>query len=109
VIFTLTKQNGKIGKGLVDYIQGLTDGKYRVIVEKYFNSRSTQQNKFYWNYLRIIEEETGQDANDIHEVAKRKFLPPRFTTINGEEYKLPATTTKLNKAEFGQYIEKVSI
>lgn len=109
MIFTLNKSDGKIGTGLVDYIKQLADGKYRVVIEKYFSNRSTQQNRFYWNYLRLIEYETGQDANDLHEVCKRKFLPPRFVEINGEEYKLPASTTKLNKAEFGQYLDKIEV
>ena len=107
MIFILQKADGKIGKGLIDYIAQLSDGKYRVVIERFVKSRSTQQNRFYWNYLRLIEEETGQDAMDIHEVAKRKFLPPRFIQIQGEEIKLPATTTKLNSQEFSEYINKI--
>jgi hypothetical protein len=107
MIFILTKQDGQIGSGLIEYIKQLSDGKYRVIVERFIKSRSTQQNKLYWSYLRLIEYETGQDANDIHEVAKRKFLPPRFVEIQGEEIKLPATTTKLDSKEFSEYLEKI--
>lgn len=107
MIFILTKADGKIGTGLVDYIKQLNDGKYRVIIEKFIKSRSTQQNRLYWAYLRLIEYETGQDSNDIHEVAKRKFLPPRFVEIQGEKIKLPATTTKLNSQEFSEYLNKI--
>jgi hypothetical protein len=107
MIFILTNDNGKIGKGLIDYIKQLSDGKYRVIIERFVKSRTIQQNKLYWSFLRLIEYETGQDAMDIHEVAKRKFLPPRFVEIQGEEVKLPSTTTKLNSQEFSEYISKI--
>lgn len=109
MIFLLTKTDGKIGSGLIDYIKQLQDGKYRVSVEKYVKSRSSNQNRLYWAYLRLIELETGQDSEDIHEVAKRKFLPPRFVDVQGEEIKLPATTTRLNSQEFSEYITKIEI
>jgi hypothetical protein len=108
MIFTLTKTDGKIGAGLVDYIKQLPDGKYRVEIDKFRISRSNQQNKLYWAYLRLCEEETGNEANDLHEYFKRKFLPPQFKEIMGETIKLPATTTKLNKTEFGTYLDKIS-
>jgi hypothetical protein len=107
MIFILTKADGKIGKGLIDYIAQLSDGKYRVIVERFVKSRSTQQNRLYWSYLRLIEYETGQDSNDLHEYLKRKLLPPRFVEVLGEEIKLPATTTKLDSKDFGEYLDKI--
>lgn len=71
-------------------------------------TRSNQQNRYYWLFLGIIERETGQNADDIHEWAKRKFLPPRFATINGDEIKIPASTTDLNKNDFTEYLDKIA-
>jgi hypothetical protein len=71
-------------------------------------SRSGQQNRYYWLYLGVIERETGQLADDIHEWAKRKFLPPRFITVNGEEIRIPASTTDLNKNDFTEYLDKIA-
>lgn len=74
--------------------------------------RTNAQNRFYWVYLRIIENETGNSSNDLHEYFKRVLLPPRFITIKNKErkdleVKIPASTTKLNKIDMGEYMEKI--
>ena len=69
--------------------------------------RSLSQNRFYWLYLEIIANETGNTADEIHEWAKRVFLPPRFINVRGKEVKIPASTTDLSKAEFGEYMDKI--
>ncbi len=89
-------------------IQKLSVGKYTVTLSDTKPRRSTNQNNYYWLYLGIIEEETGNLASDIHEYAKRKFLPPRFITVKGETIKVPGSTTKLTKTEFGEYLDKIS-
>ena len=78
------------------------------IIVRELPKRSTQQNSFYWFFLGLIEESTGQDANERHEIFKRLFLPPRFVKYKGKEIKLPSSTTGLNKADFGDYLDKIS-
>lgn len=87
-----------------DYLKRF-NGFYEISVRK--PKRSTKQNSFYWKYLTIIEEETGNNAMDLHEIAKRMFLKPIFKTVMGKEYKLPASTTKLSKTEFSDYMDKI--
>lgn len=70
--------------------------------------RSLEQNSFYWLYLGVIERETGNNATDLHELFKRKFLPPIPKKILGTEFKIPASTSNLNKIEFGEYLDKIS-
>jgi len=69
--------------------------------------RTISQNNFYFFYLGIIEQETGQDSNDLHEYFKRAHLPPKFITVMGKEIKIPRSTTELSKLEFGEYLEKI--
>lgn len=71
------------------------------------SKRTTKQNNYYWAYLGIIEDDTGELADDLHEFFKRKLLPPVFKTILGTEVKLPASTTKLDPLEFTEYISKI--
>src|SRR4051794_32304271 len=66
-----------------------------VTIELEKHERSNSQNSYYWVYLGVIERETGQNADEVHEWAKRKFLPPRFIKVNGEEMKIPGSTTDL--------------
>ena len=85
-------------------------GKY-VKIEKPKSVRSIQQNRFYWLYLHLIQEETGNLADDLHEYFKRKLLPPKFIKIKVkgklQEIKIPASTTELSKLEFGEYLDRI--
>ena len=90
-------------------LEGFNDGDKLVLTitpEK--QHRSLSQNAYYFLYLNVISEETGDDVNSLHEWAKRKFLPPQFITVNKEEIKIPASTTKLSKPDFSEYIERIS-
>lgn len=109
MLFTLLKSEGKISNGLIDYLKQLPDGKYRVEVDKYRKARSTNQNKLYWAYLRLLSDETGNDENNLHSYFKRKHLPPRFVEVLGKEIKLPATTTTLSTSEFTEYIMRIEM
>jgi hypothetical protein len=104
-------KNGRLVLGpviRVRFVEWLTanDGKTVVIAEEK-RTRSRSQNAYYWVYLGIIAAETGDNADDLHEFFKRKLLPPRFVTVQGQEVKLPASTTDLNKADFGNYLDKI--
>ena len=83
----------------------------RVTISLPKNTRSGQQNRFYWLYLQIIERETGNTAYAMHETYKRIFLPPQFLTIKIKgketEIKIPASTTKLSKIDMGDYMERI--
>ena len=83
------------------------DGHTVVITEEK-PERSNQQNRYYWVYLGVIERETGELADDLHQFFKRKLLPPVFKTIRGESIKLPASTSDLGKVEFTDYLDKIA-
>lgn len=80
--------------------------KYRL--EAIISTRSNLQNNLYWVFLHKIERETGNNADDLHEWAKRKFLKPRFIKIKGQEMKIAGSTTELNKQDFADYLDKIS-
>lgn len=111
-MFNAISKNGELDFGsdsnLARFKQWLKDreGK-RIRIGEITSTRTILQNRFYWCYLGIIERETGQDAQDIHEIAKRKFLPPRFVNVMGKEFKLPSTTTKLSKTEMSDFMDKI--
>lgn len=107
--FLGTIKNGKIewnneyGFGLL--LQDFPGREVRLeLLEK---TRTMSQNNYYWLYLGMIENETGNLADDLHEWCKRKFLPAKFIKINGEDFKVPSSTTDLKKQEFGDYLDKI--
>lgn len=111
-VFRATAKNGKLDFGseanvarLKEHVRINEGAKYRL--EKVETKRSLTQNRFYWVYLQLIEKETGNDANDLHEYFKRTKLPPKFIKVMGKEIKVPKSTTELDKLEFGEYLEKI--
>lgn len=83
-------------------------GSWIVTVEKEKVKRTLDQNAFYWMYLEVIEKETGNLASDLHELFKRKFLEPIQKKIMNVEFKLPASTSDLSKADFSDYMDKIA-
>src|SRR5947209_12274567 len=79
----------------------------RLVIEEEKHVRTHSQNAYYWVYLGVIARETGDNADDLHEFFKRKLLPPVLKTIQGEEIKLPRSTTELSKTDFGEYLDRI--
>lgn len=69
--------------------------------------RTNQQLRFYWFYLEIIEQETGNLAADLHEYFKRALLPPKWLKVMSKELKVPGSTRGLSKAEMSEYMDKI--
>jgi hypothetical protein len=88
------------------YLNSL-NGEVEVVVRKHNKKRSHNQNNLYWAYLNIIEQETGDSANDLHEYFKRTHLTPKFITACKHTIKIPRSTTELSAGEFGEYMEKI--
>jgi len=71
--------------------------------------RNIKMNALYWVYLTVLEVETGNDKNNLHEYFKQKFLQRNLITVFEEEIQSETSTTKLTKKEFVQYLEKIQI
>lgn len=81
-------------------------GKWvRIELEKIVRTRS--QHNYYWVYLGVLSRETGHSEQELHDWAKKKFLPQRFVTVMGEEVLLEPSTKQLSKAEFGEYLDRI--
>lgn len=96
---------------VIEYLKQLPPNRYTIEIEKTKSKRSIPQNKLYWSYLRLIQDETGNDIMDLHNYVKEYLLPPKYVTVFLKEVKLPPSTSKLTKMEFSEMIyqlEKVS-
>lgn len=83
-------------------------GEYLVTIEKARGKRSLNQNAYLFGVVyKTVAEHTGNTVDELHEVFKRMFLHPKFIMYNGKEVKLPSSTTDLNKAEFGVYVDRI--
>jgi len=115
-VFIFTAHDGKLDIGtdgnrarLNDYLKTHEGKKMKLQVID--SKRSLSINARYWAYLNDCEEETGNLATDLHEIAKRKFLKPKFIKVKVEgkmeEMKVPRSTTELTGGEFSEYLMKL--
>lgn len=82
----------------------------QVRIELPVTKRTNNQNSYYWTYLQVIERETGNNANDLHDFFKAKLLPKKTITIKGKkevQLEVPMSTTELDKIQFGEYLDKI--
>lgn len=56
--------------------------------------------------LKLISEHTGYDANELHELFKRRFCQPVIREVLGEEIEV-WTTAEDDSAEFFEFVENV--
>lgn len=72
-----------------------------------FNQRSNNQNRYCWGVVvKIISDETGNDANDVYEFLKLKFNQ-KSVTIKGQEHVIGGSLAALSKPEFEIAMERV--
>lgn len=70
--------------------------------------RTIAQNNYYWVYLALIQDETGNDSEDLHEYFKTKFLQKKIAQVFGKPVQKYASTTNLSRLDFGEYIDKIA-
>lgn len=111
--FWATVKNGKLEfKDQISFIKHIASQKdgsdVWVTIGSKRKERSLNQNAWYWGVvLAVIAEETGHTAEELHEIFKRMFLPPRVVTYKEKELKIASSTANLNTLEFSQYIERI--
>ncbi len=93
----------------LDFLEKYDKKKVIVQIEDDKPKRTLNQNALMWLYLDHIEKETGNLATDLHELFKRKFLPPVPKKILGVEFKLPASTTDLTKQGMSEYLDHICV
>lgn len=103
----------QIDRGAMRQALAQWEGKtVRVIVKRDRPTRSDAQNKYLWFCYGLLEEGTGQPAEDFHEAAKMKFLPKDVALRDGngtviESLVVGGTTTTLTTVEFAEFTRKL--
>lgn len=97
---------------LLEQIGELSDGEYVLRIERRRATRSIEQNKYWWSVcVELVSEHTGYTPDEVHELAKQMFLPKKLAVSKGNgvivgEAVLGGSTTKLNKVEFYDFVER---
>ena len=94
---------------LFETLKMLKKQVYVVTIEKKKEKRSLNANAYYWVLMSILEKETGQDSDSLHDYFKTKFLPKRKVVFKqtGEENEVQGSTAELDSFNFFEYVDKV--
>ena len=96
-------------------VRQISNGRCIVTVEKIYNKKSNQQNRYYWAVVvpmvfnALIQLGHDLTEDDTHEILKEKFLSKKqFTdTKTGEHIEFSGTTKDLKTIEMMEYIDKI--
>lgn len=70
-------------------------------------NRSLAANRYYWGVvIKVLEEHTGIDSEDFHEVLKFQFNKKKISILE-EEQEIGESTKKMTQDQFEKYIEKI--
>lgn len=84
-----------------------TEKQWTIEVTERRHKRNASQNRLLWAIYTGIAHATGHTTEEIHEVAKSMFLPPRVVQLGKEELEVPGSTAVLEVPEFSEYVERV--
>ena len=107
-----TKKEGKVQykeyllRNLENALKIIANGNYLLSIKKEVKKRTLDQNALMWLWFTCIEHETGTNKNDIHDYYCMLFLR-RTANINGEERVIISGTSKLNTAQFTDFLNKI--
>lgn len=91
-----------------EWIRSLSGQKIEIIVRKWRSLRSRRQNSLMWAWLNILEQETGQSKDDLHDYFNNRYLK-RTIVIKGKEYIVVRSSTSLRTDEFTEYLGKIRV
>ena len=96
----------------LNHLSTLEGEKVEVEVKKFRNSRSLEQNRYYWQIITKIAEHTGYTKDETHALLGSKFLKDHVDIQEGEgmkRYTVVKSSSSLKSDEMAQYIEEVKM
>ena len=85
------------------------DEKAIIEIKQDKDSRSTKQNRLYWEWIKLLGTETGYTKDEMHVVMRHKYLGYEEVTTKTGVIKELRSTTKLNMGNFKDYLEQIDI
>lgn len=74
-------------------------------------TRTEAQHRYYFMYLGMIAEETGEEKEVLHELFKEKFIKPqeKMYHTTGQIVQIYPSTKDLSIKEFMDYIKEIEV
>jgi hypothetical protein len=103
---------GRIEQGKVIYnnptrylaqVHSLEGKRIECVLRQEKSKRSNQQNNYYFGVVcKVLGDYFGYDTEEMHDALKYKFLRKGAADLETVQ-----STTKMNTAEFEEYLEKI--
>lgn len=113
VIISIKEGHVQNPTSFTKFIRGLKDGRFTLEASS-LNKRSNQQNRYYFGLVVPLVQQGIKDlGTELTKEETHEFLKARFNLSDltnketGESISIPISTTRLNKEQFGEYIEKI--
>lgn len=84
----------------------IRNGRYKVVISRYNEKRSLDQNALMWMWFTCIESETGTNKMDIHDYYCKLFLS-RTALVKGKDEIVTSGTSKLSTKELSRFLDQV--
>lgn len=107
IIITKSKAGVTYSRPLDYVLTLLRDGEYVMTIDKRIQKRTLPQNALMWMWFSCISQETGQPIQNIHDTYCSMFLLHPIVTHHGTTLFVPGHTSKLNKQQMQEFMEKV--
>lgn len=109
-IYLNLSKDGSLGSEslnrLKTVLKGL-DGVYVLDVKEYKPTRSNEQNRYLHGVVfKLIADVTGYSIEEVKELMREMFLND-MKVLHGIEVPFNKSTTKLDKKEMSEFIEKI--
>jgi hypothetical protein len=93
----------------IERFKKLLEGKNTIELTKKIYGRSIAQNRLYWLWLSCIQDETGNDKNDLHIYFKEKYLNSKTVNVLGKFINKSESTKELDTTEMANYLKRIDI
>lgn len=106
MLFVIKKSSDK--EKVISYLNRLPDRElgYKIDIQFIRHSRSINQNKYSWFIWDLIAQETGENAQRVHDFYCQKFLTEEIE-IFGKIQKITKGTSELNTKEMEEFMLEV--
>lgn len=88
-------------------LKKLAGKEIAITLEEVGNTRTLEQNSFYWKYLSLIARERGGTPQGLHRYFVDELLPPKYLDTPFGTIRDRSSSTALTKKEFSEYLMMV--
>lgn len=100
----------KIEAGIKLFLTNNPDVERFVIeIKEDKDSRSTKQNRLYWEWCGLIGESLGYNKDEVHVLLGDKFLDKIIVQGKHKTIEQIPSTTTLKVSEFKEYLEQIDM